>query len=205
MRIDIFELKFKEKFKDVPLDNQLFYNVNFGIRYELGNPYEVDENKYMKQVYFRSITLFEEIFCDTDIFHLIVDKRGNKNSTKFLQKYLNNKELRYKLKYKKIINCDLNFPENETNRFYLECNKKDIYYKKLLMSIGNKDFNIQPKIKSDEECYFVNLQKGIIFNQYDDCGVDIVASSKELIHPLYQKYNSWILQYDKERIDSMFI
>jgi len=40
---------------------------------------------------------------------------------------------------------------------------------------------------------------------YDDRGMDLIAESKVVLVPIYQKYNSWILAYDKERIDNIFM
>ena len=54
------------------------------------------------------------------------------------------------------------------------------------------------------EVYFVSLKREIIFNMYDDRGLDIIASNKQAIASLYHKYNSWLLDYDREAIDSVF-
>lgn len=75
-------------------------------------------------------------------------------------------------------------------------------YKHLLRSIGNLDMGIHPNIV--EECYFINTKKNIVFHMYDDRVLDIVADSIEILRPLYEKYNSWILDYDRKQIDSLF-
>ncbi|MED3931645.1 DUF3885 domain-containing protein [Priestia megaterium] len=38
----------------------------------------------------------------------------------------------------------------------------------------------------------------------DDRGCDVLASSKESIRFLYEEYNNWILDYDREEIDLLF-
>lgn len=40
---------------------------------------------------------------------------------------------------------------------------------------------------------------------YDDRGMDLVAENKRALLHIYIKYNSWILAYDKERIDNIFM
>ena len=52
--------------------------------------------------------------------------------------------------------------------------------------------------------YFLNAKCAILYHLYDDRGVDIVANDKYSLLPLYQKYNEWILQYDKAKIDQLF-
>ncbi|MEI4525718.1 DUF3885 domain-containing protein [Priestia megaterium] len=52
--------------------------------------------------------------------------------------------------------------------------------------------------------YFINLSKKKIFHLYDDRGCDVLASSKESIRFLYEEYNNWILDYDREEIDLLF-
>jgi len=39
---------------------------------------------------------------------------------------------------------------------------------------------------------------------YDDQGCDVLASNKESIEFLYEEYNHWILDYDREEIDLLF-
>ncbi|MCM3639930.1 DUF3885 domain-containing protein [Priestia aryabhattai] len=44
----------------------------------------------------------------------------------------------------------------------------------------------------------------MIFHLYDDRGCDILASNKESIRFLYEEYNNWILDYNREEIDLLF-
>jgi hypothetical protein len=51
----------------------------------------------------------------------------------------------------------------------------------------------------------VNISKKIIYHLYDDRGCDVIASDKEYIRFLYEDRNEWILNYDRNEIDSTFI
>lgn len=53
--------------------------------------------------------------------------------------------------------------------------------------------------------YFADTHNCILFHLYDDRGADLLATDKELIRPIYEKFNSWILDYDREKIDVIFI
>ncbi|WP_396136137.1 DUF3885 domain-containing protein [Brevibacillus brevis] len=39
---------------------------------------------------------------------------------------------------------------------------------------------------------------------YDDRGLDVVSNHRGALAPLYTKFNSWILDYDREKIDQVF-
>nr|WP_308291994.1 DUF3885 domain-containing protein [Priestia aryabhattai] len=58
--------------------------------------------------------------------------------------------------------------------------------------------------QSGYDIYFINLSKKMIFHLYDDRGCDILASNKESIRFLYEEYNNWILDYNREEIDLLF-
>lgn len=39
---------------------------------------------------------------------------------------------------------------------------------------------------------------------YDDRGLDILAEEKSSLATLYQKYNNWLLSYNKQQMDIVF-
>jgi len=43
-----------------------------------------------------------------------------------------------------------------------------------------------------------------MFHLYDDRGADLVASEKSAIKDTYVKFNKWILDYDREKIEAVF-
>lgn len=53
--------------------------------------------------------------------------------------------------------------------------------------------------------YFVDTHNCILFHLYDDRGADLVTDDKEFLRPIYERFNSWILDYDREKIDAIFI
>lgn len=101
------------------------------------------------------------------------------------------------------------FPEDDedgkykTHRFILKCKTSEIKYIPLLKAICNQDMGIKPKIYHD--VFFINIKKETIFHVYDDRGCDLLATSPETIRDIYDKYNDWILDYDRNGIDSVFL
>lgn len=75
----------------------------------------------------------------------------------------------------------------------------------MLVAISNKDFNRKPSLNAHDECFFIDMKNGIILNQYDDRGLEVVSTSKDTLLPLYQNHYNWILKYDLKRIDETFL
>ena len=61
---------------------------------------------------------------------------------------------------------------------------------------------IKPKIYHD--VFFINIKKETIFHVYDDRGRDLLATQLETIRDIYDKYNDWILDYDRNEINEVF-
>src|SRR5690606_31988449 len=94
-------------------------------------------------------------------------------------------------------------------RFQYACRKGDIRYPQLLQAICYEDFRHPSRIlknnqQSGCQIYFINLSQKLIYHLYDDRGCDIIAADKEDIRYLYDQYNDWILDYDREKIDAVF-
>ena len=98
-----------------------------------------------------------------------------------------------------------------TNVGIIKTTTDKINYTDILTAIGNTDFQSrQPRLDkknffNSKEVYFINLDKKIIFNMYDDRGLDVITTDKETIRPIYGKYNHWILDYDRKKIDKLFL
>ena len=73
----------------------------------------------------------------------------------------------------------------------------------MILEIENQDL-ITNGFPSSKEVYFINNDKSVIFNMYDDRGLDVISTKKETIAPLYNKFNDWILNYDREKVDDLF-
>jgi hypothetical protein len=100
------------------------------------------------------------------------------------------------------------YKDEVTHRFVLSCQKSDLRYIQLLSAISKglgASISYFKRLSSKWVRYiFCNLTKKIIFHMYDDRGCDVIASDKEDIRFLYQKCNGWILDYDREKIESLF-
>ncbi|MBC1943762.1 DUF3885 domain-containing protein [Listeria booriae] len=188
----------KDNFGKTELSPPLFYNSSIGIRFELGEDRPgIEEKKYMKRVYNRSLSLFNEIFSSNDsIFLVWIAEPSNKEkmrTTGVLKKYIKRSTLKYYIDAEKIRR-----EEGVFLKMVLKCQVKDIRIEKMLEAIANQDMNIHPRLMC--ECYFINIEKKIIYYMYDDRGLDIVASSADELISMYKLYEEWILSYNKDEV-----
>lgn len=57
-----------------------------------------------------------------------------------------------------------------------------------------------PSFHPNPHCliYLVNPEKSILIHPYDDRGLDVICRNSMELTMLYEKYNAWLLDYDKE-------
>jgi len=85
-----------------------------------------------------------------------------------------------------------------------------INHSSILTAIGNIDFYPRPPrldnkyFFTSKEVFFINIDKKIILQMYDDRGLEIISADKETLRPIYKQHNEWILEYDRELIDKQF-
>ncbi|MDO6851730.1 DUF3885 domain-containing protein [Priestia megaterium] len=218
MKHDILHSFLKKHFERLILSPSLFYSWKNSIRFEISNPLiPYYKKEHLEQAFYRSIRLFEAVFGEEDEILLVTDVHSIKKDI-FLQKrplnvylkYIKNKERLYQLSHHLLPSVfDEADDQSVTHRFALSCKKPELKYVQLLKAICYEDFAhpssiLKNNLQSGYDIYFVNLSKEIIFHLYDDRGCDVLASNKESIKFLYEEYNHWILDYDREEIDLLF-
>ncbi|MEG0385069.1 DUF3885 domain-containing protein [Solibacillus cecembensis] len=202
-------------FPNFNLRPPLFYNWEIGIRFELGvgwdRKYNYENSPYVQGVYKRAVTLFEALHLQNEDIFVVVDVndfgdgKSYKHKTRLFSPYVYEKSTLYKLKHAEMSYI---FPEDDedgkykTHRFTLKCKASDINYISLLKAVCNHDLGFQPSIF--HRVYFFNIERKTIFHVYDDRGCDLLATSTESIRDIYNTYNDWILDYDRDEIDKVF-
>jgi hypothetical protein len=205
----------QENFPHLELRPPLFYNWDIGIRFKLGVDYDfknIYENcPYLEGVYSRAVTLFKSLHSPQDDIYIVVDVndfadgKTYKNKLKIFSKYVKEKSALFKLQQDTLPYI---FPEGDvegeykTNRFSLKCKASDLKYTPMLKAICNQDMGIRPNIF--HMVYFINIKNNTIFHVYDDRGCDLLATTPDAIRDIYEKYNVWILNYDRDKIDKVF-
>jgi hypothetical protein len=207
----------KNKFKNLILEPPLFYSWNVGIRFELGysNVWIIDKQKRLNEQYFiealhRAMIIFDFIFKDDDkiifVYQQFSDGRKTIGKNNFyLQQIRNLAEIEFSDVRE---NKDDNKFEKKAyclKRFTVKVSKKDINYQAILEACINSDFTIRNKrFIPHGDCYFINTSNHTILHLYDDRGMDVISVHPNKLKSLYKKYNEYILDYDRDRIDVVF-
>ncbi|MCM3725086.1 DUF3885 domain-containing protein [Neobacillus cucumis] len=208
-----------ERFSTLELVPSIYYQWDIGIHFSLaGEIYQFKKNdglnlERFRLVYKQTSTLFNELFEQNDDLFLVTNVYKNKTKEKSTRKL---KVYQPFLKCK----CHLNgiqvktypYPfeldeaeEYEMQQFSLLCKRGDIRVNEILKAACNEDFPLKPKFGGYSidypDVFFVNIKKDIIFFVYDDRGCEVIAREAEQIRPLYEKYNDWVEEVDKKRIE----
>lgn len=89
-----------------------------------------------------------------------------------------------------------------TIRYCINVKSQDLKIDSLIEAIANRTLGLEPSV--DGDIYLINDTNKTIFHLYDDRGLDIVAENKETLRIVYEQYNHWILDYDRNKIDEIF-
>ncbi|KOR90337.1 hypothetical protein AM231_15195 [Paenibacillus solani] len=206
----------KNHFNDLVLCPPLFYNWDTGIRFELGDP-SIDwaeKDKYMRQVYIRALEIYKALHNNDDELYVVtmahfsnVPKQKVKKLNLY-KRYINNKTVLKRLNLDIIPNIfaeedEEPIPKDNTYRYWVRCKACEVRHVQLIKSICNHEVGLKPRVY--QRVYFINITTGTIFHIYDDRGCDVISILSNSIQNLFEKYNDWILDYDRERINAVFI
>ena len=151
----------------------------------------------------------------TKIFHSLIEKEDNliliirqskciDDSKEYhspkIKRYLRNKHRLYSLKFE--IFPDPDDEELFIHQHSLKIQAKDLRTPYFIESCINIDFLKKPFRIG--HFYILNQSKNLIFNLYDDRGVNVCSFEKETLYPIYKRFRSWISDYRRIEIDTIF-
>ena len=74
---------------------------------------------------------------------------------------------------------------------------------KLLWGAIAAEMPISPSV-TGRGAYLIDWKAGVVVHVYDDRGMDVIAPTRETLLPLYERFNSWLLDYDRQAMDAVF-
>lgn len=80
--------------------------------------------------------------------------------------------------------------------------QKDIRVENIIRGIANYDMGFTPSIV--DRIYFINTDAGVVFYMYDDRGCLLFSDRKDVLEPLYTKFNNWLVDYDRKNLALLF-
>lgn len=194
------------------LEQPIFYNAPVGIRFEIGYLMPIYIKKffintlnpaYVNSTLERATTIYSHLQSAPNLLRIdcLSDEKKEKKSIADICKYAG-----LPLPHEKVIEMLPDELENDMYirqiQLYWDLSKFNFSPNKLLLEIIKGDLSGYPQFV--QNTYFINSKDSILFHLYDDRGLDVVAKDKSSILSLYRDYNDWILDYDREKIDSLF-
>ena len=179
------------------LDAPIFFKNNYAVAFEIGDSkMEIyDENmiakdEYIDKALFRTseicsyfnfdILLIRFVYSEKDI-QIIQNTIGNEAEETFSEVITNEDNENYK-------------------RVSLYWSAKNINLDRLYREIIKSDIGGYSIFSSS--VFLLDSKKGCVCHLYDDRGIDIIASSKEIIYPIYKQYENWLI--DRKKTDELF-
>ena len=143
--------------------------------------------QYINKCYEKAIKIFESINSEEDelfiVMNIYKEKNYNYREDINIARYLKNKKV---LKSLNCISTDGKYVESSIvnedeyiNHYYLNCNTKDLNYKKLILDLCRHDLGY--KVKSIHDYFIINKNKKICYRMMDDRFVDLVFNNLEAI------------------------
>ena len=193
------------------ITHPLFYNSKVAIRFNIGdngNEVYLDENKedftvnpeYVSACLKRAKQIYRTLRNAPNILVIEGYLCENDSVEDFINTVITATDLQYpqETKIQKI-----SAEGEEFNHIFLcwelnEFNPSKLLQKIIIADLGSGNHFLTSSV------YFVCSEDNILFHLYDDRGADLCAGKAVSISHIYKQLNHLILEYDKEKIDSIF-
>lgn len=196
-----FENYCKKNFDKIELVMPLFFQTSIGIRFEIGTGHFSDPD-YVKRCVFRAINIFNDLFQDTDDVYIVVNSHEKfyddvcATDISSLKPLIQNYDECF-FPYQSIKDKDWG-----CERYILKTHISDLDVREILESIIWSDVDGRNDLQA---CVFIiNPHNNVIFQLYDDRGLDVISDKYESLYKIYKKYYDWILNYNREEITNRF-
>lgn len=187
----------------------VFYSTQIGIRFDIGDSSDLEvytNNRAFNPLYIehclnRTTKIMNSLPDAPDILAIqlyYIDEHGLKESIKDV---LSVTKLPHPHEIDKKEDVIDDWQENTAVLFW-DLSKTSFSKETLLKEIVISDLGGEHLLTAS--VFWVWTNHKIMFHLYDDRGADLVASEKSAIKDIYTRFNSWILEYDRDKINSTF-
>ena len=191
----------------------LFYDFEYGLRFELEDTsfYKNNISRFIHAFERAKIIINDILFQNNNNIIILISNFGlsrrEERNKKFIKtltqvelplstlKYIGKVEQNNKTHIKE-------FGEDLFQHWYcLDLHKK--YTDTILWLSLTKYMPISPKL-THENIYIVDFNRKIICHIYDYRGMDVIAIQSDELLPFYSKFDNWLFNYDREKMDANF-
>lgn len=195
------------------MNNFFLERKDVHLRFELGEPYENGTHARINQVIYRVNTLFEEVFEQESAIYIYIKDWETKEDIMFgntTPNYVYDLLKGHKFEDDTLFELEED-EDDEGIKIQIQHEYKvrilnglisSFPYKEILKGICHYEQGKEPSI--GQSIYFVNIEKDLVFNMYDDRGCIVCSKDKEILKPIYIKHNTWLVDYWREYFNSIF-
>src|SRR5699024_5356301 len=201
--------RFNKKIAEMEIsihDKHIFYTDTVGIRCEIGGEeYVYIKKGIMRKPHPNPHYVNPAVERALAIFHALQEKDWIVRIDLY-----DKKEIKETIKRLQFVEPE----EKVLNEF--EADREKITHYELYWSLNDIDRSVETVIREviladigglsclASAVYLLSPDEKILFYLYDDRGLDVVSKYKRKLYPLYETFNDWILEYDRESIDKIF-
>jgi hypothetical protein len=207
-----FETYLKNHFPSADIQKRQSFGAEAEIRFELGDKLPNGSKKRVVQASNRALKIFHDTFpiLEESIWllsyeftsELEIDKADNL----YFNTILASSKVKSFMQFKSALKTgyfekgiEEETPVKVTVALFPK-NQLDI--KLLFEGIANLEMGLDPVIP--QRIYFFSNESNNYFHMYDDRGCRICSDTPEKIKPIFEKYNSWIVDYYRLNIEEQF-
>jgi len=189
------------------LKHPIFYNCQYGIRFEIGvgDVYNKDmtpRKEYVENALSRVMTIYNNGIKSPAILLWEVYPQSEEDKSNF--------EILFSKKIIPILaqeefsqDIDIDNYSIKQTQLYWDLKKfkvpmDKVFHEIILGDLGGSEAFIS-------SIYLFDVENHVMLHLYDDRGLDIVAYDKNTLIPIYQQFNTWILDYDRNKIEKIFL
>jgi hypothetical protein len=190
------------------LEHPIFYNCPVALRFEICHEFSTSPSynaeSAKKSAYKRVIEIYNALPFNFDILLFqIFGYRHKLNNT------LDNfKSILHLGNPNEIVKSEFDDDATELEIYQFDCfwhieSQKNIKINDLLWEITLSDYSGgMSEFKSS--VFLFDTKAEVLFYYYDDRGLDLCASRVETLQAIYERFNAYLLYYDRERMNSVF-
>jgi len=203
----------------VPLGSALFYQFNYGLRFELGGEVFGNDEPIPRflQAIERARTVARALFDEPRTLDAVLCYYPpTVNPGPALLKWKKQlQEIGFPFRLGKaervVVVEDGDEPGDAYCQFWSRITlapQRDPAMDVLLWAAVAQEMRVTPTINpgsfAQTSIYLVDFAARTILHVYDDRGMDVVALEARPLRPLYRRFNAWLLDCDRDRMDATF-
>lgn len=190
------------------LEHALFYNWDWGLRFELNTSGSYVE--MFVSAFDRSRELLAYTFAKTKVTYLLIRFRSYDDARQQHKEMRRLKRCGFKLPEQHLFEKSSHIHYEEQEDEFTEYHHEYLFpvkinsgnYLAVLWAVCSSDIGIHPSAKI--ECYFIDFERKLVAHPYDDRGMDIVAMNQQFLSYLYINYYNYLLEYDLKTMQEKF-